>query len=48
MGLFKLGRKRLWGDLRDTIKYLQGSTREEEGDFLQGHIVMGHLGMALN
>lgn len=34
--------------LRAAFQYLNGGYKKADGDFVQGHVVMGQRGMALN
>lgn len=38
LALFSLGKTRLWGDLTGAFPYLKGVYKEDEKDFLQGHV----------
>jgi len=48
VSIFSLEKRRLRGDLRAVFQYLKGAYRKMERDFLQGCVVIGQGGMALN
>jgi len=46
LGLFRLEKRRLWGDLRAAFQYLQGPIGKMETNFLVGPVVIGQGVMA--
>ena len=48
LGLFRMGKRRLWGDLRAAFWYIRGAVRKKGTDSLAESVVIGQGEMVSN